>query len=298
VKISLLVQRLFEYVKYYGLKATIGKTITLFKEIMKYLQNRNDIILFLSYRHDLGGVDSSEDNFIIERIEFSKTNNIDIKLHQCPYEYALPMIRPNDRVLEIGCNWGYGTKILADCARFVAAFDLDAEVVKKAQELYGGSNIGFFVHDAGRTFPFPDEDFDLVFSSEVIEHLSESAQEVCFAEIARVLRPEGTLFLKTPNVLYDPITHGLNSYHLHVFTYNKLQHALMRYFKEVNLYTYEQIFTHDIKRESLPTFHYNDDPNIYNLPNRIIVSGKVTRRVMAYNPEESQKECFLAICRK
>jgi hypothetical protein len=70
MKFISLVQRLFINIKYYGLKETIDKIVSLCKEIIGYLENRKDITLFLSYRYDLGGVDPSEDKYIIERIEF------------------------------------------------------------------------------------------------------------------------------------------------------------------------------------------------------------------------------------
>lgn len=51
--------------------------------------------------------------------------------------------------------------------------------------------------DANQPLPFPDESFDLVWSSEVIEHL-EQPQRV-LAELRRVLRPGGDIILTTPN---------------------------------------------------------------------------------------------------
>lgn len=48
----------------------------------------------------------------------------------------------------------------------------------------------------GKTVPFEDDTFDVVFSSEVFEHVF-NADEL-FAEIARVLKPGGALFLTLP----------------------------------------------------------------------------------------------------
>lgn len=50
--------------------------------------------------------------------------------------------------------------------------------------------------DLSRQLPFADESFDTVLSSDVIEHLPEPA--LAFAEMGRLLRPNGILLLNTP----------------------------------------------------------------------------------------------------
>jgi SAM-dependent methyltransferase len=47
--------------------------------------------------------------------------------------------------------------------------------------------------------PYPSESFDLVTSTEVIEHLENPRR--FFREVARVLKPGGQIILSTPNVL-------------------------------------------------------------------------------------------------
>jgi SAM-dependent methyltransferase len=201
------------------------------------------------------------------------------------------------RVLEIGCNWGYGTEILAERAGFVAAFDVNCEAVKQARELYGGGNIGFFVHDAGQPFPFADETFDLVFSSEVIEHIA--AQECLLRESARVLRKKGTLALKTPNIHFDPRYHKLNPFHLHVFTYGELRRALGDYFAEVKIHTYDLEFSYQVHiRPRLESLHHEDRPDCFYLPNCAIVEGQIRRRIDELHSDKVPSQYFLAICRK
>jgi 2-polyprenyl-3-methyl-5-hydroxy-6-metoxy-1,4-benzoquinol methylase len=48
--------------------------------------------------------------------------------------------------------------------------------------------------------PFPDEYFDVVVSNHVIEHVSD--QQLHLSEIARVLKPNGVVYLATPNRLW------------------------------------------------------------------------------------------------
>jgi SAM-dependent methyltransferase len=52
----------------------------------------------------------------------------------------------------------------------------------------------------GTKLPFDDDSFDFVVSNHVVEHVGRrSAQEHHIGEIARVLRPGGSLYLATPN---------------------------------------------------------------------------------------------------
>lgn len=76
-----------------------------------------------------------------------------------------------------------------------------------------GQVVGCDVHDrqvpdpdvefhllAGDTLPFPAGSFDVVVSNHVLEHVGDRpAQERYVAELSRVLRPDGLLYLAVPN---------------------------------------------------------------------------------------------------
>ena len=82
-------------------------------------------------------------------------------------------------------------------------------------------------------FPYPDDQFDLVIFAEIIEHLLDDPCSV-LREIKRVLKPNGTLILTTPNVarlenvtklisgtnIYDPYS-GYGPYGRHNREYNR-----------------------------------------------------------------------------
>ena len=83
------------------------------------------------------------------------------------------------------------------------------------------------------SFPYPDQEFDLVIFAEIIEHLLNDPCKV-LREIKRVLKPNGTLILTTPNVarlenvtrltsgtnIYDPYS-GYGPYGRHNREYNR-----------------------------------------------------------------------------
>ena len=86
------------------------------------------------------------------------------------------------RILEIGAGTGQQAQILAAYGHDVVALDL-------AGSNYLESRIFPVVDYDGRHIPFPDASFDIVFSSNVLEHVADLG--VLLAECNRVLRPGG-----------------------------------------------------------------------------------------------------------
>lgn len=99
-----------------------------------------------------------------------------------------------DRLLVAGCGAGHE----AACIQRA----LDCEVDAVDLELYADDELqaidGLHFDVASVTdLPFADESFDAVFYHHVIEHVDDPAKSL--AEIHRVLRPGGWLFVGTPN---------------------------------------------------------------------------------------------------
>jgi ubiquinone/menaquinone biosynthesis C-methylase UbiE len=81
------------------------------------------------------------------------------------------------------------------------------------------------------SLPFVDESFDIVLSSDVIEHLTRV--DAHLSEVSRILRPGGRYLLKTPNrrpaELYYRVR-GLYDHHIwhpSMFSAAELRHAMM-----------------------------------------------------------------------
>jgi 2-polyprenyl-3-methyl-5-hydroxy-6-metoxy-1,4-benzoquinol methylase len=135
------------------------------------------------------------------------------------------------KVLDAGCGTGYGIAILEDAgAGHVVGVDVSAEAVASASQANPGPRVEVRLGDV-QALPFSDGEFDLVVCFEVIEHVSE--HEAVLDELARVVRPGGTLCISTPNRrIYPP---G-NPYHLHEYTPEEFAGALAERFSHVELY--------------------------------------------------------------
>ena len=100
-------------------------------------------------------------------------------------------------VLDAGCGGGGMPLSFAEEARQVVGIDLAPRFVDAGHRLAaerGLRNLHFTRAD-GQALPFPDAAFDMVLSHAVIEHVADAARYM--RELARVLKPGGTMYLST-----------------------------------------------------------------------------------------------------
>lgn len=105
------------------------------------------------------------------------------------------------RVLEIGAYLGVVSLTLAELGFEVTAMDIPEFMAnEKLQSRYSCGKVHTVAHNlADGKFSFPDANFDLVIMCETLEHLNFNPLPV-FAEIRRILRPGGCLYLSLPNL--------------------------------------------------------------------------------------------------
>jgi SAM-dependent methyltransferase len=115
--------------------------------------------------------------------------------------FLLKLTRSTDSVLEIGCGAGSMAIELARAGRKVTGVDVSGVILDKARARSEGVEGVEFERVCGVALPYPDETFDAVYSIEVVEHLHEDDALAHFAEVRRVLRPDGRYWFLTPNGL-------------------------------------------------------------------------------------------------
>lgn len=105
------------------------------------------------------------------------------------------------KVLEVGCGTGIGSNYLktrvapeAD----ISGVDFSDEAIAYANECYGKSGVKYIAERAQR-LPFENGEFDLVFSVQVLEHISREEAVEFVKEVARVLKDGGLVLVSTPN---------------------------------------------------------------------------------------------------
>lgn len=113
-------------------------------------------------------------------------------------------IQSNMKVLEIGCGIGTLTSLLAPALSSgeLMANDISpksVEIAKKNLSAY--SNIEFVTGDMVTLAV--NKQFDLIVMPDVLEHIPMDSHAVLFAKLAKLLKPEGFIFIHIPNPNYQ-----------------------------------------------------------------------------------------------
>jgi 2-polyprenyl-3-methyl-5-hydroxy-6-metoxy-1,4-benzoquinol methylase len=168
-----------------------------------------------------------------ERLSPETAPLTDRLFHEARYYFATKWA-VGQRVLDVACGVGYGSRILAESgARMVVGLDYPSEAVKHANSRYRQECTSFVRSDAVR-LPFCSELFDLIVSFETIEHLQ---NPVGFIEgCVRSLRPDGWFIVSTPNSRGLPVGLKHSPFHIREFRLAELNSLLGQYFAEIEIF--------------------------------------------------------------
>lgn len=129
--------------------------------------------------------------------------------HLC--DWFARYVSPDADVLELGAGWcDFSNHVRA---RRVVAMDLDGTVARAA-----APHVEPVVGDCTDLSRFEDDSFDVVFASNLLEHLHRPQSDELLAGARRILRPGGRLLLMQPNFRLNPGRYFDDFTHVSVFT--------------------------------------------------------------------------------
>ena len=145
--------------------------------------------------------------------------------------YETLRVHRGDLLLDMGCGFGRHAYQAARLGAEVIALDAGADEIEgvantvqamvEAGELNVGAPIAALRGDAF-ALPFADGTFDRIIASEILEHLP--ADTVAMAELARVLKPGGTIAITVPRFGPELINwalsdeyHGVEGGHVRIY---------------------------------------------------------------------------------
>jgi ubiquinone/menaquinone biosynthesis C-methylase UbiE len=103
--------------------------------------------------------------------------------------------RRGDRALDLGCGTGDFTAALAQTGADAIGVDVAQAALERARARH--PELDFRLIPFEGPLPFEDNRFELVWASEVIEHVADTARWL--SEVRRVLAPAGRLLVTTPS---------------------------------------------------------------------------------------------------
>ena len=136
-------------------------------------------------------------------------------------EFSRFPVAPGERVLDMGCGGGRHAFALYRRGAEVVALDMDAAELKDVAGMFAAMREAGEVPEGARAaavrgnaycLPFADGSFDRIVAAEVLEHLPDD--ERAMAELARVLRPGGTIAVTVPRFGPEKVCWALSdTYH-------------------------------------------------------------------------------------
>lgn len=108
--------------------------------------------------------------------------------------FLLADVRGGERLLDLGSGDGAFAEAAARAGAHVIGAEVAAAAVERAREAHPDLDFRLVAIDG--PLPFEDCSFDVVWSSEVIEHIADTARWL--SEVRRVLVPGGRVILTTP----------------------------------------------------------------------------------------------------
>lgn len=112
-------------------------------------------------------------------------------------EHRLP--KKIKTLLDLGCGEGRLLLRFADRCERVVAIDPDPNRLSLAKKCISGHGIGnvHFYNNEVDAVSFPDNYFDVILLSHILEHLRSDKVEAIMSEVLRILKPEGKLIITT-----------------------------------------------------------------------------------------------------
>ena len=162
-----------------------------------------------------------------ERPQEGVTPDSLLALHAAGYRTVIERLGEGT-VLDVGCGQGFESARLLAPGRRVVGADYSAEAVELARARFGSDGLAVSQMNA-LALGLAGASFDWACSSHLIEHFDEPEGHV--AELARVLKDDGTVFFLTPNAPAD----FENPFHLHLFEPPELRELLGRHFGDVTV---------------------------------------------------------------
>ena len=152
------------------------------------------------------------------------------------YKFAARMLPQNKRVkvLELGCQEGIGTLILAEAGHQVLGVDFDKDAILHAQNIVKKDNISFRQADfMGKRFG----KFDAVVSLDAIEHINTELEDKYMKTICANLCSSGFALIGTPNVTAKSYASKYSRVgHINLYSAERLDALFRKYFDNVYIF--------------------------------------------------------------
>jgi len=160
------------------------------------------------------------------------------------YKFVSKMLSGKQKVLEVGCGDGFGTRIVLQEVGSICAVDFDPVFIKDAAErMEERWKFECKTHDM---LSGPVEGpFDAAYSLDVIEHIPQAREELFVSNICRSLTEHGVLLIGSPSIQSQPYASPPSKEgHVNCKDHRELKALLLRFFHNVFIFSMNDEVVH------------------------------------------------------
>ena len=160
------------------------------------------------------------------------------------YKFVAKMFSGMERVLEIGCADGFGSRIVSQEVGSLTAIDVDPVFIndakKRNKEPY---DFEYATHDILEA-PMP-KTFEGGFSLDVLEHIPQEKENLFLTNITHSLIPEGALIIGTPSIQSQAYASQVSKEgHINCKDHAQLKRLMLNYFHNVFMFSMNDEVVH------------------------------------------------------
>jgi len=143
--------------------------------------------------------------------KFDKINVIKQR-HLTRYLYARSLLKPGDRIIDIACGTGYGSKMLADHGCHVVGIDISDEALEACEKYSGHPNVEYKRGDIYNIKDFAEGELDSIVCFETLEHIPDGQEKIL--EDFKSMVKKGQ-----PIICSIPVDHPDTVWHKRIFSW-------------------------------------------------------------------------------
>ncbi len=136
-------------------------------------------------------------NAVLDVSPDEKTAHANIYRDYFTKSYIKKYVDPSteDKILDFGCGVGRVTSFLAPFVNYIEGVDLSSQMIDVANRKNSNHHNINFTWLKQAPLPYPDNNFNKIFTHWVMQHISDSEAIVYFKEFNRTLKKDGMIFL-------------------------------------------------------------------------------------------------------
>ncbi|MCF7908515.1 MAG: class I SAM-dependent methyltransferase [Candidatus Omnitrophica bacterium] len=229
------------------------------------------------------------------------TTRVFFMQHIAPYSYVRKF-SVDKLVLDAGTSTGYGAFYLSQVAKLSVGMDINPEAICEAQKNYFRDNLKYLTGNV-LEMQFPNEHFDIIISSQVVEHIELDKLDTYLSEIYRVLKKDGIFFVNTLNLLRNLKGRSIEDYdknphHVKEFRSEELREFLLRRFPRVEILGSRRGLRHNVYHLFKKSGIFKNAPDSLN-PLKRFYENKISVDDFRYSSSNLDKSIdLLGVCRK